>query len=241
MAPPGRLKQIGQLGAPRCRPQVARDRDPFVAHAPQQREAAELMDDAVARAVIGAFGFEGAEQAIPDDEDTGIVAVEITRVDRVVDAVMRRRVHHRFEPARTAPDRFGMDPELIDQVRSTAEQHHRRVEPDQQQRHAEREAQREEPGPALPERGRQIIMLARMVVDVRRPEPADAMRAAVERVISQVVEDEAERPRPPRQRDRRDAQRVGGVVRADHRARDERADDRRPEPNARLVSVSRGS
>src|SRR3546814_5869964 len=60
------------------------------------------------------------------DEDPGIIGVEIARVDPVMDAVMRRRVHHRLEPFRHPPDRLGMDPELIDQVEPAAKEDHRR-------------------------------------------------------------------------------------------------------------------
>src|SRR3546814_5496923 len=51
--------------------------------------------------------------------------------------------------------------------------------------------------PRLPERGRQIIMLARMMDDMARPEPAHAVGAAVKGIISEIVEEEAEDPRPP--------------------------------------------
>ena len=69
-----------------------------------------------------------------------------------------------------------MDPELIDQVHARDEEHHRRRKADQEQRQAEQEAEADEAGPGLPERGRQIIMLARMVDDMARPEPAHAVR-----------------------------------------------------------------
>src|SRR3546814_16929528 len=57
--------------------------------------------------------------------------------------------------------------------------------------------QAEKTRPRLPERGRQIIMLARMMDDMARPEPAHAVRAAVEGIISEIVEAEAKDPRPP--------------------------------------------
>src|SRR3546814_18065820 len=58
------------------------------------------------------------------------------------------------------------------------------------QRQPEDERQAEKAGPRLPECGRQIIMLARMVDNVARPEPADAVRRAVEHIISDIVDHE---------------------------------------------------
>src|SRR3546814_16500211 len=40
-------------------------------------------------------------------------------------------------------------------------------------------------------------MLARMMDDMARPEPAHAVGAAVKGIISEIVEEEAEDPRPP--------------------------------------------
>ena len=85
-----------------------------------------------------------------------------------------------------------MDPELVDQVDARDEEHHRRRKADQEQRQAEQEGEAEEAGPGLPQRGRQIIMLARMVDDMARPEPADAVRRAVEDIIGEIVEHEGE-------------------------------------------------
>src|SRR3546814_3011704 len=76
----------------------------------------------------------------------------------MVDAVVRRRVHHRLEPSGQPLDRLGMDPELIDQVQPRAEEDHRRRKADQEQGQAEQEGQAEKTRPRLPERGRQIIM-----------------------------------------------------------------------------------
>src|SRR3546814_12700515 len=58
------------------------------------------------------------------------------------------------------------------------------------QRQPEDERQAEKAGPRLPECGRQIIMLARMVDNVARPEQADAVRRAVEHIISDIVDHE---------------------------------------------------
>src|SRR3546814_16052596 len=106
------------------------------------------------------------------DEDPGIIGVEIARVDPVMDAVMRRRVHHRLEPFRHPPDRLGMDPELIDQVEPAAKEDHRRRKAEQEQRQAQTESQAEEARPRLPQRGRKNLVLRASVGEVARPQPA---------------------------------------------------------------------
>lgn len=159
---------------------------------PEKVEAAELVDDAVARAIVVTFGLEGAEQAIPDDEHPGIVAIEVARVGGVVDAVVRGRVHHRLEPARHPPDYLGVNPELVDEVQAGDEEHHRGRKADQEQGQAEEEGEAEEAGPRLSQRGGEVIMLGAVVDDMARPEPADAMRGAVEGVIGQIVDDEGD-------------------------------------------------
>ena len=147
---------------------------------PQDVERAELADDSIARPVVVALALVSAEHPVPDDEDAGIIAVEIARIDGMMDAMVRWRVHHRLEPGRHPPDHLGMDPELVDEIDPGAEKHHRRRESDQEQGQAEKKGGTEEAGPGLPQRRRQIIMLARMVDDVAGPEPAHPVRGAVE-------------------------------------------------------------
>src|SRR3546814_7037019 len=94
------------LVPPRRSPYILRDPDPFVDRGPQYVEAAELLDDAVSYRVVVAFGDEAAEHLVPDDEDPGVIGIQIARIDAVMDAVVRRRIHHRLEPARHPPDRL---------------------------------------------------------------------------------------------------------------------------------------
>ncbi len=173
-------------------PHVLRDPPPFVERRAEQVEVGQVLDDAITRPVIIALRLERPEHAVPDDEHAGIILVEIARVGRMVDAVMRRRVHHRLKPARHAPDHLGMDPELIDEVQPRDEEDHRGRKSDHEQRQTEDEAQAEEAGPGLPQCGRQIIMLAAVVDDMARPEPAYAVGRAVEDIISEIVEHKGE-------------------------------------------------
>ena len=58
------------------------------------------------------LGLEAAKQAIPDDQNSGMIPVDVLRVSRMVNAVVRRGIHHQLENAH-APDGFRMNPELV--------------------------------------------------------------------------------------------------------------------------------
>src|SRR3546814_16678199 len=115
VAPAGLAPHIAELVLPRRRPHIRRDPDPFMHCGPQYIEAAQLLDDAIAHRLVVAFDDEAAEHPVPDDETAGIIGVEVARVEAMMDAVVRRGVHHRLEPFRQPLDRLGMDPELIRQ------------------------------------------------------------------------------------------------------------------------------
>src|SRR3546814_17036059 len=63
----------------------------FMEGCAQLVEAAENLHDAISAGLGIVFRDESAEQSVPDDEDAGIVAVEIARVGGVMHAVMRGR------------------------------------------------------------------------------------------------------------------------------------------------------
>ena len=48
----------------------------------------KLLDDAVADGFIVTLGLEGAKHLVPDNETTGVIAVKVTGVGCVVDAVV---------------------------------------------------------------------------------------------------------------------------------------------------------
>src|SRR3546814_8139761 len=97
VAPAGFAPHIGQLVRPRRRPHILRDADPFVDRGPEDVEAAELLDDAVTHRLVVALGNEAAEHLVPDDEDAGVIGIEIARIDAVMDAVVRRSEEHTSE------------------------------------------------------------------------------------------------------------------------------------------------
>src|SRR3546814_6466676 len=59
------------------------------------------------------FGAKRTEQAIPDDQHTAEVAVDLRRIGAVMDAMMRRRVEHGAEAVEDARS-FGVQEELGD-------------------------------------------------------------------------------------------------------------------------------
>lgn len=134
MRPAGLFPNITKLVPPWGRPKVARNANPFMKGNPNQVEAANLPHKPITHGVFRHFGREGTKHPIPDDEDARIIAVEIARVGRVMDAVMTGRIHHRLKPARKTIHHFCMDPELVNQVYRSTEKHHRRMKADQHQR-----------------------------------------------------------------------------------------------------------
>ena len=50
-------------------------------------ERLDVLRQAVPHAAL--FRFEGAKQAVPDDEDAAVVAIEVLLVDTVVNSMMR--------------------------------------------------------------------------------------------------------------------------------------------------------
>ena len=154
MAPAWRAPDITEFCTPRRKPDVVKNTDPFVEHIVQQVECAQLLDDAITDALFARFLHKAAEHTVPHNENARIIAVQIARVGCVVDAVVRRRIHHRLEPFWHAINRLGVNPELIDQVYRAAKGNHRRMETGQCQWQAEDKAKCNKAHPCLPQRSR---------------------------------------------------------------------------------------
>src|SRR6476660_847866 len=99
--------------------------EPSVRLYPKKVVALDGFNDAVAW--FFGFGDKGAEYSVPNDEDAGVVAVEIPVVHAVVDAVVRGCIQDPLERAE-ALDELGVDPKLIDQVESVHHNEHPRSE-----------------------------------------------------------------------------------------------------------------
>lgn len=120
---------------------------------PDYIKAAQIFDDTIIDLFIVTLWHKRPEHLVPDNEDTRIIGIQILWIGRMVDAVVGWRVHHGFKPARHPFDRFGVNPELIDEVKPTNKDHHFHRKADEEKRHTEKEGERDKAGPRLPERG----------------------------------------------------------------------------------------
>src|SRR3569623_334154 len=107
MAPSGRREDVAELRAKGGgADNILRHRDHVVK--PDLREMERV---AVLRAAVHAPRFltlEHPEQAIPEDEDPGVIVIEVLDVRTVVDVMMSGRVHYPLERAEPV-DRRGVD------------------------------------------------------------------------------------------------------------------------------------
>ncbi len=146
------------------------------------------------------FLHEAPEQAIPDHQHAGIVAVEVARIGCMMHSMMRRRVEQVLEPAGHAVNGFGMNPKLIEQVEALLRQDHRRWKTQQGQRNPRGPGADDDAGPRLTDGRRQIVFLRRVMVDVRRPPEAAFVADAMEPVVDEVIEKKDRQPGPGRAR-----------------------------------------
>lgn len=152
MAPAGFPNHIVPFVAKaRCAPHIACNSHPFVERRPEQIKTAELLHNAIARPVVIQFRNETAEHLVPDNEDACIIGIQIARIGRMMNAVVRGGVHDSLKPARTATNHFCMNPELVDEVEPATKENHRGRE-DQEQRQSEKKGQADKAGPSLPKR-----------------------------------------------------------------------------------------
>lgn len=113
-----------------------------------------------------------------------------------MNAVMRWRVENMFERAERF-DKFCVDPELIDQIKPVHYQKHPRGKPEQYYRRIKHPANRPAE-PALADRDAQIILLARVVNDVKIPKQTRFVARTVKNVIREIIDEKQDHPAPPR-------------------------------------------
>ena len=121
-----------------------------------------------------------------------VVLVEVLGVRAVVDAMMGRRVEHRLEPPWQPVDELGVDPVLVDEVEAARDHHHPRRHAEQRERRVEEE--RSERRPRLAQRRREVVVPARVMVHVARPEEPVLVLHAVVPVVGEVPADHRDRP-----------------------------------------------
>ena len=168
--------------------------DPVVDLRPERVEARERLGDAVhGRSELLRVR---AEQSVPDHERRAVVLVEILRVDRVVNAVMTREVHHPVDGAAHLSDQLRVNPELVERRERVddREDEHRNAEEREREIEGEARPAREH---GLSQRDPEIVVLALVVDDVRRPEEVHLVTEPVPPVVEEVDADEGHCPREP--------------------------------------------
>src|SRR6478609_3109823 len=106
-------EEIAEAVAPGLRvAHVVGDRDELVEGDAGRLEGADVLRQPVADAL--GLALEAAEEAVPDDQDAAVVAVEVDLVGAVVDAVVRGGVEGELEPGGHLLHPLGVDPELVD-------------------------------------------------------------------------------------------------------------------------------
>ena len=192
-APPGRLEPDAQLVAPAPRMPAVMDELP-VHHGvgPQRIPALQQAARAVDTGLAVVFGLEGAEQAVPDDEDAAVVPVQVAVIDGVVHAVVAGRAEPAVEPAQ-APHLLGMDPELVEQIDQAHDGKHQRRHAGQRHGKVEQPAQQRARA-GLAQRRRQVVVLALVVHGMRGPEHGHFVAHAVKPVVAEVVEQQGQQP-----------------------------------------------
>ena len=162
---------------------------------PHRIEARERLRDAV----DGRLDLLGvrAEDAIPDHERRAVVLVEVLRIDCMMHAMMARQVEEPIERTAELPHQLRVDPELIERRQRVHDREDQRGHAEQRERQVEGET-RPRRERRLPQRHRQVVVLALVMDDVCRPQEVHLVTEAVPPVVEEVDADERDDPRQPR-------------------------------------------
>ena len=115
-------------------------------------EGLKVFNQSIVNRHSAIFFNERAKHAIPDNQRTGKIGIQIFRITAMVDAVVAWRVKNKFEPARHAVNRFGVQKELVSRIENAAKYNQYRVKSDQDQRNFEHHRAGKMLHPALPQR-----------------------------------------------------------------------------------------
>lgn len=136
----------------------------YISH--EGAEASKGVSDTVDRGFC--FGAKRAKQTIPNNQNPGVVFVNVDGIGAVVDAMMGWCIEHELEWPE-AVDKFGVDEELVNEVNSVASQIDAEGHSARSQRHVEEPAKYAgEPG--LAQCHGEIEVLALMMNHVGCPE-----------------------------------------------------------------------
>ena len=113
----------------------------------------------------------------------------------MVNAVVRRRVHHPLERPHAA-NQLGVNPVLVEEADTLLKQHSLDGEANQQERHPEDPAS-EWGRPRLPQCRGEVVVLRRVVVHMAGPEEAHLVARPVVPVVAKILGQDERGPGPP--------------------------------------------
>src|SRR5436189_1280463 len=184
--PPGMREPDLDLVRPgACVPRVFRHSPVVVQVRPDGIPAPELAANPVDAGLHVELVLERTENAIPDEENSNVILVQVNIVLRVVDAVIRRRLHPVIQEPEP-PDVPCVRPELVEKLRHAYQQKYRERYAAQRERQIENPA-RERSGCGLPQSCRQVELLALVMHDVGGPEQPYGVSQAVVPVVAEIV------------------------------------------------------
>ena len=98
MAPARITKNVEQLVAPTGSvPCISEHVRPFVERNSDGVVAVDVLGETEARCVVGRFGLERAEKPVPQNECSAVIAVKVSGVRSVMNAMVRGSVKYKLE------------------------------------------------------------------------------------------------------------------------------------------------
>jgi len=158
-------------------------------------QAADRMDQSVGNRRVGLLLRERAEEPVPDDENSAVVAVHVFRIRCVMHPVMGRGIEYPLEWTEAANE-VGVQPELIKQIHGEHAADRQRIESEPVQRQVEKPSAGEQLRGAESKGARQVNVLGCVMHHVRGPQPADFMTGAMHPVVRELGTQKQEQQAP---------------------------------------------
>ena len=127
MTPSRRIEQVmpGIPPAPGFA-EIFPDIDPLMGSDPEWIVGMDVPGEAIYRTFF--LGLKSTEHAVPDDEHTGVVLVQVLQIGCMMHTVMGGSIENKLNGAGQFADSLRMDPELVNKADGLHGHHHRRME-----------------------------------------------------------------------------------------------------------------
>ena len=162
---------------------------------PEWVPAVKGLAGAVDARLVSVFVFERTEQAVPHDQNTAVIFVQVPVIHRMVDPMVGRTAEPAVKPAQ-ATDLLCVHPELVEQIDHG---HHTEY----QRRHAQhghgqvKHPTKQGATAGLAKCGGEVVVLALVMHYVCGPQYGHLMAHAVQPVVAKVVQQQSEHPAGP--------------------------------------------